>query len=71
MNHILLLNICSLIKNIDDLAVLTDSLHEAPAIICLTENWLSPHCDTDIFNIKGYRWIFHCDREKEEGHLKF
>ncbi len=67
MNHIFLLSIRSLTKNIDEPAVLTDSLHEAPAIICLTKTWFSPHCDTDIFNIKGYRKIFHCDREKRGG----
>ena len=58
--QIMLQNIRSLTKNLDDLQVLLESLSEKPSAICLTETWLKEFHHTKSMFLKGWKknWMF-------------
>ena len=47
----------SLIKNFDELKIISDSLKEPPDIIALTETWLSPSDPLDFYCLQGFQKI--------------
>ena len=69
--QIMLQNIRSLTKNLDDLQVLLESLSEKPSAICLTETWLKEYHHTKSKFLEGYRTLVNINRKKEEEVLQF
>ena len=62
--QIMLQNIRSLTKNLDDLQVLLESLSEKPSAICLTETWLKEYHHTKSMFLEGYRPFVNIKRKK-------
>ena len=69
--QIMLQNIRSLTKNLDDLQVLLESLSEKLSAICLTETWLKEYHHTKSMFLEGYRPLVNINRKKEEEVLQF
>ena len=64
--QIMLQNIRSLTKNLDDLQVLLESLSEKTSAICLTETWLKEYHHTKTMFLEGYRTLVNINRKKEK-----
>lgn len=56
------LNVCSLISKIDELRHTLIAVSDID-ILCITETWLKPHHDSNLFNIPGYV-LFRLDRTR-------
>ena len=65
-NSILLQNIKSLSKNFDEFKIFQESEKQAIAI-CLTETWLKPTDNKQIFNLANYSSLFSSERKKRGG----
>ena len=64
MPIIMLTNVRSLAKKIDELTVIS-SLRN-PSVICITETWLSEEVEDYLIAIPGYR-MFRTDRKGRRG----
>ena len=64
---IMLQNVRSLPKNCDELNIYIESQHTKPAFICLTETWLKPHHDKNIFSLNNYDVIKSSERKQRGG----
>ena len=65
-NSILLQNIRSLSKNFDEFKIFQKSEKQA-ILICLSETWLKPTDNKQIFNLANYSSLFSSERKKRGG----
>ena len=66
-HSLLLQNIMSLRKKIDELQILIKSLILQPSFLCLTETWLSDNHTNHLFKIDGYNEPLTCNRQQNGG----
>ncbi len=66
-NTILVLNIRSISKHFDEFLVLLNTMNPKPAILALTETWLSNNLETNMYTIEGYHPIISKNRESRGG----
>ena len=65
--QVLLQNIKSIPKNIDEFQVSLTQLSYLPSVICCTETWLSPNQSFNIFKIKEYQPLIESSRKRRGG----
>ena len=56
------LNIRSLVKHFDELQITLHNLKSFPAVLLLTETWLSEQNDPELFRLEQYQSIFTKNR---------
>ena len=64
---VVLQNIRSLAKNFDNFNVFLKTLRNEPAVLCLTETWLSEKYPNNIFKIDGYQTLVSVNRKRRGG----
>ena len=66
-NKIILQNIRSIYKNLNEFEVLMKQKESQPLAICLTETWLKDQSNTKCFNLDGYQEIATSNRNTSKG----
>ena len=65
--QILLQNVRSIPKNIDEFQVSLTQLNYLPSVICCTETWLSPNQNFNVFKLKEYQPLIESSRKRRGG----
>ena len=65
--QVLLQNITSIPKNINEFQVSLTQLNYLPSVICCTETGLSPNQNFNIFKIKDYQPLIESFRKQRGG----
>ena len=66
-NKIILQNIRSIYKNLNEFEVLMKQQESQPLAICLTETWLKDQSNTKCINLDGYQEIATSNRNTSKG----
>ena len=66
-NKIILQNIRSIYKNLNEFEVSMKHQESQPLAICLTKTWLKYHNNTNCINLDGYQEIATSNRNTSKG----
>ena len=67
MDYILVQNVRSLNKNLDNLQVVLEQQSTKPVAVCITETWLNKNSHVQSLTLRGYQHLLFTNREKRGG----